>query len=451
MARAPSVQAGLAVGREARALRRLQAHHAFAAKHARIICTISRRGVCFIMLLTVSKRVEFSASRRLFAPKFSAEENRKLFGEESTARYGTGRNYVAYFVFSGQPDTTTGMLINISEIKERAGEIIHHRYDHRFLNEDNPAFRDKVPTAENICRQLLDDVAPLFDGNPARLVAVHLRETPERSATAYAGGPIEANYWFDFSAARRTISPHLSASENERLFGISTGEHGHNYRARLTLRADSTPPEPALGTHEEISSLICLFRTQLDHKNLNRAVDALRGKPITTESLARFILQSGSGKVPLSRVRLHERDDFFAEAWIDSGMFLGMRAIFSAAHRLHVPSFSDRLNAELFGKCNNPRGHGHRYVAEATIGGEYDERSGALANFEELRNALGRALAPWRDKHLDLETEEFRDQPSTGENIVRALWPKLDNALQQRLVRLRLWETANNRFTLRRV
>ncbi|PYM10241.1 MAG: hypothetical protein DMF15_02805 [Verrucomicrobia bacterium] len=451
MARAPSVQAGLAVGREARALRRLQAHHAFAAKHARIICTISRRGVCFIMLLTVSKRVEFSASRRLFAPKFSAEENRKLFGEESTARYGTGRNYVAYFVFSGQPDTTTGMLINISEIKERAGEIIHHRYDHRFLNEDNPAFRDKVPTAENICRQLLDDVAPLFDGNPARLVAVHLRETPERSATAYAGGPIEANYWFDFSATRRTISPHLSASENERLFGISTGEHGHNYRARLTLRADSTPPEPALGTHEEISSLICLFRTQLDHKNLNRAVDALRGKPITTESLARFILQSGSGKVPLSRVRLHERDDFFAETWIDSGMFLGMREVFSAAHRLHVPSFSDRLNAELFGKCNNPRGHGHRYVAEATIGGEYDERSGALANFEELRNALGRALAPWRDKHLDLETEEFRDQPSTGENIVRALWPKLDNALQQRLVRLRLWETANNRFTLRRV
>ena len=107
-------------------------------------------------------------------------------------------------------------------------------------------------------------------------------------------------------------------------------------------------------------------------------------------------------------------------------------------------------NAELFGKCNNPRGHGHRYVAEATVGGEYDERSGALANFEELRSALRQAIAPWRDKHLDLETKEFRDKPSTGENIVRALWPKIDNALQQRLVRLRLWETANNRFTVRR-
>ena len=403
------------------------------------------------MVLTVSKRVEFSASRRLFSPKLSAEENRGLFGAESAAPYGTGRNYVAYFVFSGQPDPTTGMLINISEIKERAGQIIHDRYDHRFLNEDNAAFRDKVPTAENICRQLLDDVAPLFDGNPARLVAVHLRETPERSGTAYAGGPIEANYWFDFSAARRTISPHLSAAENEKLFGISTGEHGHNYRTRLTLRADSVPAEPAPGTQEEISGLIRSLRTQLDHKNLNRDVDALRGKPVTTESLSRIILQSGSGILPLSRIRLHEYDDFFAEAWTDGGMFLGMREAFSAAHRLHVPSFSDRQNAELFGKCNNPRGHGHRYVAEATIGGEYDERSGALANFEELRHALRESLTPWRDKHLDLETKEFRDQPSTGENIVRALWPKIDNALRQHLVRLRLWETANNRFTLRRV
>src|SRR5947208_6113997 len=179
-------------------------------------------------------------------------------------------------------------------------------------------------------------------------------------------------------------------------------------------------------------------------------VETVFVKSIYDVSFSRFILQSGSGKVPLSRVRLHERDDFFAETRNDGGIFLGMRETFSAAHRLHVPSFSDTQNAEFFGKCNNPRGHGHRYVAEATIGGEYDERSGALANFEDLRKTLGQALAPWRDKHLDLETEEFRDQPSTGENIVRALWPTIYSAIQLRLVRLRLRETANNRFTLHR-
>jgi 6-pyruvoyltetrahydropterin/6-carboxytetrahydropterin synthase len=404
------------------------------------------------MLLTVSKRVEFSASRRLFSSKFSTEENIRLFGEESRARYGTGRNYVAYFIFSGQPDVTTGMLINISEIKKRAGEIINDGYDHRFLNDDNAAFRDKVPTAENVCRQLFVDVAPLFTGNRANLVAVHLRETPDRSATAYANRRIQGNYWFDFSAARQTISPHLEAAENEELFGVCTAEHGHNYRTRLTFGADSpTAEEAGVSTHTEISALIRSLRDELDHKNLNRDLDAMSGKPITTESLSRFILRRGSDKkLPLLRVRLHERNDFFAEAWSDGGMFLGMRQSFSAAHRLHVRSFSDIQNTELFGKCNNPGGHGHRYVVEATIGGEYDQRSGALAKFEDLHDALEKSLASWRDKHLDLETDEFREHPSTGENIVCALWPKIDSALQQRLFRLRLWETANNRFTLRR-
>lgn len=395
------------------------------------------------MLLTVSKRVDFSASRRLFSAKLGKKENLERFGEESAARHGTGRNYTAYFVFAGQPDATTGMLINISEIKERAGSIINDRYDHCFLNEDNDAFGNVVPTAENVARQLWKDVAPLFSGERAQLVAVHLRETADRSATAYADGTTEANLWFEFSAARRTVSPHLSQAENERLFGVAVAEHGHNYRARLTFPGE-------MPAHKDVELLTQQYRRVLDNKNLNSQVDALRDQPVTTESLARFILQARSTKPAISRVRLHERDDFFAEAWHDRATFLGMRGSFSAAHRLHVGSFTAKENEELFGKCNNPRGHGHTYVAEATVGGGFDQRSGTVFGFDALRHAINHTLAPWKDRHLDLETSEFGADPSTGENIVRALWPKLDAALQQHLVRLRLWETRNNRFTLRR-
>ena len=74
------------------------------------------------MLLTVSKRLEFSASRRLRVGHWSDAENLSAFGPETSARYGSGRNYVAYFVFTGPVDPRTGMLINISEIKERAGQ-----------------------------------------------------------------------------------------------------------------------------------------------------------------------------------------------------------------------------------------------------------------------------------------------------------------------------------------
>src|SRR5467141_4937878 len=189
------------------------------------------------MLLTVSKRLEFSASRRLHVSDWSSAENLDAFGLETNARYGSGRNYAAYFVFTGPVDPTTGMLINISEIKERAGKIVRERFDHKFLNEDNSSFRDVPPTAENIARQLYIDVAPLFSDVEAQLCACHLSESPERSATYYSTGACEANYWFEFSAARKTMSPHLNAEENARLFGESVSIHGHNYRARLTFRA----------------------------------------------------------------------------------------------------------------------------------------------------------------------------------------------------------------------
>src|SRR4249920_3477470 len=105
------------------------------------------------MLLTVSKRLEFSASRRLFAPALSEEENRRVFGTETSARFGTGRNYVAYFVFTGEVNPVTGMLVNISEIKSRVEEVLHARFDHKFLNEDHPVFSEISPTAENIAKQ----------------------------------------------------------------------------------------------------------------------------------------------------------------------------------------------------------------------------------------------------------------------------------------------------------
>src|SRR5438552_1451119 len=158
------------------------------------------------MLLTVSKRLEFSASRRLFAKSWSDAENLAAFGPETAARHGTGRNYVAYFVFTGEVNPTNGMLVNISEIKARVEQVLQARFDHKFLNQDHPHFHDVPPTTENVARQLFAEVEPLFRDLEAKLVACHLVESLERSATIYAEGLCEANYWFEFSAARQTIS-----------------------------------------------------------------------------------------------------------------------------------------------------------------------------------------------------------------------------------------------------
>ena len=402
------------------------------------------------MLLTVSKRLEFSASRRLFVPGWSDAENLVVFGPETNAPYGTGRNYVAYFIFTGPVNPNTGMLINISEIKERAGKIVRERFDHKFLNKDNPSFRKVPPTATNVARQLYVDVAPLFSDVGATLAGCHVSESPDHSATFYSNGAGESNYWFEFSAARRTMSPRLSDEENTRLFGAATSPHGHNYRARLTFRAKELDPEVPLVRYNAIDGSQRSLRDELDHRYLNQDVPGLKNRPITTEALAGYIYERAQTLVPLHRVRLHERDDFFAEVWGDNSVFLGLRAPVHAAHRLQAAALSAAENAALYGKCNNPLGHGHRYLTETTVGGKYDGRSGTLYDFVELRKAIKESVAPWRDRHLDIETSDFQGVPSTGENIVRALWPKIDNRLNQQLVRLRLWETANNRFTLRR-
>ena len=401
------------------------------------------------MLLTVSKRLEFSASRRLVVAGWSEADNLAAFGPESAARFGTGRNYVAWFAFTGAVNPANGMLVNISEIKARVEEILHAHFDHKFLNEDHPAFRELAPTAEKIARQLFLEVAPRFADAEAKLVACHLCESPERSATFYANGATDENHWLEFSAARQTMSPHLSAEENEKLFGSASSPHGHghHYRARFTFRSTEAD-NPA--RHKAIVEAVEGLRAELDHKNLNHEVPGLTNRPKTTESLAQYLFERVSGALPVHRIRLHERDDFFAEYWQGGNFFLGMRRAFNAAHRLHAAALSEEENATLYGKCNNLRGHGHRYRTEATIGGDYDERSGTLYSFTRFANGMEAALQPWQDKHLDRETEEFQDKPSTGENIVRALWPKVNSQLDDRLVRLRLWETPNNRFTLRR-
>jgi 6-pyruvoyltetrahydropterin/6-carboxytetrahydropterin synthase len=404
------------------------------------------------MLLTVSKRLEFSASRRLHVAKWTDSENLAAFGPETKARHGSGRNYAVYFVFAGHVDPATGMLINISEIKERASKAVRQRFDHKFLNEDNPSFVDVPPTAENVARQLYLDVAPLFSDDGAKLVACHLTESPERSATFYSNGAWEGNYWLEFSAARKTMSPRLSAAENVRLFGPATSIHGHNYRVRLTYRSPkpSSVPDLPLVPYDGIDACLRTLRDEFDHRYLNEDVAGLANRPITTESLGDYIFQRASSMTPLDRVRLHERADFFAEVWQNRSVFLGVRMPFYAAHRLCSASLSDAENAKLYGKCNNPLGHGHGYLTETTIGGDYDDRTGRLYDFVTFRKAIEESLEPWRDRHLDLETEDFGKTPSTGENIVRALWPQIDHRLNQQVVRLRLWETANNRFTLRR-
>ncbi len=404
------------------------------------------------MYLTINKRFEFSSSHRLRVSDWSDERNYACFGREASSAHGHGHNYEAFFAFHGPVDEKTGMMVNVADIKERVKTIIDGRYDHKFLNTDTKPFDNLIPTPENVSGELLKEARPLFEGTAARPVVCHLRESPTSEATAYDGGKVERHLWMDFSAARRTCSPHLTGRENEQLFGRAAAQsgHGHHYRLRVTLHGKVDIDHGMIFPEMEGRTVLGELHDQFDHRNLSLDLPHLRSMPMTTEMLTRYFYLQLKERLPVKRVRLFENEHFFAECQGEDKVLMGIGSDFHAAHRLHSPLLSVSDNLDTYGKCNNPNGHGHLYRVECTMSGDIDNRSGTLYNLGDFNRALESVLDQWNYRHLDMDTDDFNDKTTTGENIISVLWSKLSGSLGDNLYRLRLWETPNNRFTLRR-
>lgn len=116
---------------------------------------------------------------------------------------------------------------------------------------------------------------------------------------------------------------------------------------------------------------------------------------------------------------------------------------FSAAHRLHVPRLSDEENRRVFGKCNNPNGHGHNYVVEVSVSGRPDAQTGCLLplpRFEEIVKA--RVIDRLDHTHLNRDTREFAEVNPSVENIAVVIWNLLcDHVSPARLSSVRVYET----------
>ena len=122
------------------------------------------------------------------------------------------------------------------------------------------------------------------------------------------------------------------------------------------------------------------------------------------------------------------------------------RLTFNAAHRVHNPALSDAENVRLFGKCNNPNGHGHNYTLEVSVTGEPDPVTGYVIDLGIVKQIVEREYIDKVDhKHFNLDVPFMAGTNPTTENIVIACWGRLEPALKPaRLTRLRLWETENN-------
>lgn len=126
---------------------------------------------------------------------------------------------------------------------------------------------------------------------------------------------------------------------------------------------------------------------------------------------------------------------------------LTRRYKFSASHRLHSPDFSDAENREIYGKCNNPYGHGHNYKVEVTVSGQPDPETGMVCNLADLDGFVDRVVMPRFEFSNLNELDVFRNVVPTTENLSRELFHLFRDQFRVAAVeKIRIEETMMNSF-----
>jgi len=126
---------------------------------------------------------------------------------------------------------------------------------------------------------------------------------------------------------------------------------------------------------------------------------------------------------------------------------LTRRYAFAASHRLHSAQLDEEENRLVYGKCNNPYGHGHNYIVEVAVSGPTDPATGMIANLSDLDAFVDReVIEPFDHKYFNEEIAAFLDLVPTTENICIEIFNRLRHFPAARLERVRVEETGRNSF-----
>lgn len=127
-------------------------------------------------------------------------------------------------------------------------------------------------------------------------------------------------------------------------------------------------------------------------------------------------------------------------------VYISRSETFSACHRLHSTLLSDDENKQVFGKCNNPNGHGHNYKVEVIVRGTVDPVTGMVINLTDLKQYIDEAIMSVLDhKNIDKDVPYFKDVVSTTENLAVFIWDNMVHKLPSGLLNeIKVHETDKN-------
>lgn len=125
------------------------------------------------------------------------------------------------------------------------------------------------------------------------------------------------------------------------------------------------------------------------------------------------------------------------------------KAHFNAAHRLFRPDWSAAQNEAVFGKCNNPKYHGHNYDLVVSVTGEIDPQTGYVIDMKLLKDLIKQHVEePMDHKNLNEQVVEFKNLNPTAENIAVVIFNRLrPHIAQTKELEIVLYETPRNFVT----
>ena len=223
-------------------------------------------------------------------------------------------------------------------------------------------------------------------------------------------------------------------------------------------------PDPATGMVLDLKELKEILEREvtqrMDHRFLNYEVPELKGQIPTCENIARVIWNLLEPKIHKGRCRasgctrrrICSRTCFRngAEGALMDGTHsieLGRRYRFFGVAPAAQRSLSEEENQRVYGKCNNPYGHGHNYTVEVRVSGTVDPATGMIANLADLDGFVERGGDRALDHRLlNEEVAAFRGEVPTTENLCMEIFQRLKHFPNAKLERVRVEETCNNSF-----
>ncbi len=238
----------------------------------------------------LTKRIEFAAAHRYIKPEWDEAKNRAVFG----ACYNPpahGHNYMLEVTVSGDVDPSTGMVINLFDLKRVLLGVIEE-FDHKNFNLDMPYFEGLIPTSENIARVLWSKLATHRD--IGTLHSLRLWEDEDLCADVTRAGGL------DVASVTRRYSFNATQDRTQ----------GRDWDCFVTVHG---PIDPDTGMVTDIGELDRLVHHQvvtvLDRQDLTQVLEQ---SFVTGDALARYIwhrLAPGIKAGALANIRLVQSRD----------------------------------------------------------------------------------------------------------------------------------------------